>query len=222
MEYVSEASSSSACYSGQAVEEDYSYSHYSHPSSSYITSPSSQLADSYTSISDTRQPPYMETPSERRARLEFIQREREKEEIKQEDRSWSRVSSWVQNQVENSAFMVMAAATTAKRERQRSSGARKEPRIVNARPSETRSGSPLRFSHIPSDCEDDEDGEEITIPHISKSKYPLSSSVSYVSTPQSPSCHALPPCSSRTSKHRRRRRLAVASSTSSLDSIPEE
>lgn len=228
MEYVPEASTSSASHSGQVVEEDYAYPHYSHLQSLSIhtSSPSSHLPDSYTSTSGTRQPPYMETPSERRARLEFVQREREKKEIieeEEEDRSWSRVSSWVQNQVENSAFMVMAAAATVKRERRRSSGAKKEPRIV--RPSETRSGSPLRFSHIPSDCEEDEEAcEEMTIPHLSKTKYPLPASVvSYPSNLKgTPRSSSTPPRSSRTSKNRRRRRLVVASSTSSLDSIPEE
>ncbi|KAG7087684.1 hypothetical protein E1B28_013632 [Marasmius oreades] len=170
-----------------------------------ISCPVLLLPDSYSSCSDTRQPAYTETSSERRARLEFLQKEKNKE-ARQEDRSRSRVASWVQSQVENSAFMVLA---TAQQQKRRSKRRQSEPRIAGQR-----SGSSLRFSYVPSDDGEEEQDDIHRIPH-SKCR-PLSQSSQFSYTSRTPT-HNSPP-----SSKRRRRTHRLAPSTSSLDSIPEE
>lgn len=86
------------------------------------------LMDPY--ISSPRQPPYIESSSQRRARRKFLDSEKEKDT--------SRIASWVQSQVENSALMIsltqMAAGSRgSSRDRSRSRKHRKhhyEPRIL--------------------------------------------------------------------------------------------
>ncbi|KAL0575094.1 hypothetical protein V5O48_006870 [Marasmius crinis-equi] len=209
MVYPAYCSSSSS--SVHVLEED--YTHY--PPYSNSSSSSSSSSSCCPSSSSARRTPYAETSSERRAHLEFLNQEREREieeelmiEV-QEDQAWSRVSSWVQNQVDNSAFLVMAAAKQEQRQRRRRRASGKEPRTA----------STLRFSHIPSDEDEDESENDLIARPLSGTKCPTSSSYTPGKTPQ---CPSLPPCSMTSSKRRRRRRFAVASSTSSLDSIPEE
>ncbi|KAF9264476.1 hypothetical protein L218DRAFT_998454 [Marasmius fiardii PR-910] len=214
--------SSTASSSSRLLEDAYSSSSCYLPS---ISSPFLLLLGSYTSSSCTRQSAYAETSSERRARLEFLQKEVDKEAMKKEDRARCRVASWVQTQVENSAFVVMAAAAQNQKKHKRSSSRhhRTEPRIAGQR-----SGSPLRFSYIPSydDCEESEeqiqdDVQDYNMP-LSKSNYPTSLSSCTSKTPTPHPMYSTSPRPTKCQRSRRPRTRRLASSTSSLDSIPEE
>ncbi|ESK96720.1 hypothetical protein Moror_6737 [Moniliophthora roreri MCA 2997] len=76
------------------------------------------LMDPYTS--SPRQSPFIETPTQRRSRYRFLEQEKEKDT--------SRIASWVQSQVENSALMIsLAQMAAAGHGRDRSSRRHRRP-----------------------------------------------------------------------------------------------